>query len=58
MKKTLIFSAALVLSLGLAGCSSDSSKDDQPKEETKTTASTDKTADKETKSDGVYFKDN
>ncbi|MFJ7887191.1 DUF5067 domain-containing protein [Lysinibacillus xylanilyticus] len=58
MKKKLIFSAALVLSLGLAGCGADSSKDDKPKEETKTTASTDKTADKETKSDDVYFKDN
>ncbi|MGE8037812.1 DUF5067 domain-containing protein [Lysinibacillus sp. NPDC093692] len=57
MKKKLIFSAALVLSIGLAGCGADSSKDEKPKEETKTTASTDKTADKETKSDGVYFKD-
>ncbi|MED3804766.1 DUF5067 domain-containing protein [Lysinibacillus xylanilyticus] len=58
MKKKLIFSAALVLSLGLAGCGADSSKDEKPKEETKTTASTDKTTDKEAKSDGVYFKDN
>ncbi|MGE8004064.1 DUF5067 domain-containing protein [Lysinibacillus sp. NPDC093216] len=57
MKKKLIFSAALVLSLGLAGCGADSSKDEKPKEETKT-ASTDKTADKETKSGDVYFKDN
>lgn len=52
MDKKLIFSAALVLSLGLAGCGADASKEDKPKEETKTTASTDKT-DKE-----VYFKDN
>ncbi|MFJ7914496.1 MULTISPECIES: DUF5067 domain-containing protein [unclassified Lysinibacillus] len=58
MNKKLIFSAALVLSLGLAGCGADSSKEDKPKEETKTTASTDKTADKEAKSDDVYFKDN
>lgn len=57
MKKKLIFSAALVLSLGLAGCGSDSSKEDN-KEETKTTASTDNKADKEAKNDGVYFKDN
>ncbi|MFJ8102777.1 DUF5067 domain-containing protein [Lysinibacillus sp. NPDC096212] len=53
MNKKLIFSAALVLSLGLAGCGADSSNEDKPKEETKTTASTDKTVDKE-----VYFKDN
>ncbi|MFJ8515300.1 hypothetical protein [Lysinibacillus xylanilyticus] len=32
MKKKLIFSAALVLSLGLAGCGTDSSKEDNPKE--------------------------
>ncbi|MFJ8103093.1 hypothetical protein [Lysinibacillus sp. NPDC096212] len=32
MKNKLIFSAALVLSLGLTGCGSDSSKDDKPKE--------------------------
>lgn len=46
MKKRLIFSAALVLSLVLAGCGSDSTKDEKPKEETTTTASTDKTTDK------------
>ncbi|MFJ7183889.1 DUF5067 domain-containing protein [Lysinibacillus xylanilyticus] len=56
MKKKLIFSAALVLSLGLAGCGADSSKDEKPKEE-KIAASTEKTTDKESKSD-VYFKDN
>lgn len=33
MKKKLIFSAVLVLSLGLAGCSSDSTKFEKPKEE-------------------------
>ncbi|MGE7132876.1 hypothetical protein [Lysinibacillus xylanilyticus] len=32
MKKKLIFNAALVLSLGLAGCGTDSSKEDNPKE--------------------------
>jgi len=58
MQKKLIFSAALVLSLGLAGCGTDSSKEDKPKEEAQTTASTGKTADKETKSNDVYFKDN
>ncbi|TQR27200.1 DUF5067 domain-containing protein [Lysinibacillus sphaericus] len=58
MNKKLIFSAALLLSLGLAGCGADSAKEDKPKEETKTTASTDKTTDKEAKSDDVYFKDN
>ncbi|MFJ8458193.1 DUF5067 domain-containing protein [Lysinibacillus xylanilyticus] len=57
MKKKLIFSAALVLSLGLAGCGADSSKDEKTKEET-TTASTVEKADKEAKSDDVYFKDN
>ncbi|UPW82057.1 DUF3862 domain-containing protein [Lysinibacillus sp. Ag94] len=31
MKKKLIFSAALVLSLGLAGCSNDSTKDEKSK---------------------------
>lgn len=34
MKKKLIFSAALVLSLGLAGCGADSAKEEKPKEET------------------------
>lgn len=59
MKKTLIFSAALVLSLGLAGCGADSAKEDKPKEETQTTTSTDKKdSDKEVKSEDVYFKDN
>lgn len=52
MKKKLIFSAALILSLGLAGCSTDASK-----EVTQTTASSGKT-DKETKNDDTYFKDN
>ncbi|WP_427108376.1 hypothetical protein [Lysinibacillus xylanilyticus] len=32
MKKSLIFSAALVLSLGLAGCGSDSANDEKPKD--------------------------
>lgn len=40
--KKLIFSAALVLSLGLAGCGEDAAKDEKTKEETKTTASTEK----------------
>ncbi|MGE7953436.1 DUF5067 domain-containing protein [Lysinibacillus xylanilyticus] len=57
MKKKLIFSAALVLSLGLAGCGADTAKEEKPKEET--TASTgEKDTAKETKSEDVYFKDN
>jgi len=34
MKKKLIFSAALVLSLGLAGCEGDKVKEEPKKEET------------------------
>lgn len=57
MKKKLIFSAALVLSLGLAGCGADTAKEEKPKEET--TASTgEKDTAKETKSEDVYFKNN
>nr|WP_274520180.1 DUF5067 domain-containing protein [Lysinibacillus parviboronicapiens] len=47
-----MFSTALVLSLGLAGCGSDTAKEEKPKEETKAPVSSDK-IDKE-----VYFKDN
>lgn len=58
MKKTLIFSAALVLSLGLAGCGADSSKEEKPKEETQTTASTGEkgTAKEEKKEDDKALK--
>lgn len=56
MKKKLIFSAALILSLGLAGCGTDESKDES-KDEIQTTASSGKT-DKGTKNEDVYFKDN
>lgn len=54
--KRLIFSAALVLSLGLAGCGEDTSKDGTPKEDTQTPATTDAVAEVESKD--VYFKDN
>ncbi|WNO29728.1 hypothetical protein [Bacillus phage SDFMU_Pfc] len=56
MKKKLIFSAALVLSLGLAGCGEEKAKEEPQKEETSVPVSTDKT-DKEEKSEDVYFKD-
>ncbi|WP_223555476.1 DUF5067 domain-containing protein [Lysinibacillus sphaericus] len=57
MKKKLIFSTALVLLFGLAGCGADTAKEEKPKEET--TASTgEKDTAKETKSEDVYFKDN
>ena len=55
--KRLIFSATLVLSLGLAGCGEDASKDGTPKEDTQTPATTDTVA-KEVESQDVYFKDN
>ncbi|WP_374964642.1 DUF5067 domain-containing protein [Lysinibacillus sp. RS5] len=58
MKKTLIFSTALVLSLGLAGCGADESKDEKPKEETTTASTGEKDTAKEEKSEDVYFKDN
>lgn len=45
MKKKLIFSAALVLSLGLAGCGEEKAKDEPQKEDVQTPASTDKTED-------------
>ncbi|MGE7676282.1 hypothetical protein ACQKMV_22425 [Lysinibacillus sp. NPDC094403] len=51
MKKKLIFSAALVLSLGLAGCGADSSKEDKPKEETKTAASAESSKKSDSKAD-------
>ncbi|WP_431811372.1 DUF5067 domain-containing protein [Lysinibacillus sp. FW12] len=57
MKKKLIFSAALVLSLGLAACGEEKTKEEPQKEETQTPVSADKT-DKEEKSEDVYFKDN
>ncbi|MGY3186425.1 hypothetical protein [Lysinibacillus sp. TE18511] len=47
MKKKLIFSAALVLSLGLAGCGTDSAKEEKPKEETTTASTGEKDAAKE-----------
>ena len=57
MKKKLIFSAALVLSLGLAGCGEDTTKDGTPKDDTQTPASAE--AEKLSSSDkDVYFKDN
>lgn len=56
MNKKLIFSAALVLSLGLAACGEEKAKEEPQKEETSVPASTDKT-DKEEKSEDVYFKD-
>lgn len=56
MKKKLIFSAALVLSLGLAGCGEEKAKEEPQKEETQTPVSTD-SAKKEEKSADVYFKD-
>lgn len=57
MKKKLIFSAALVLSLGLAACGEEKAKEEPQKEETQTPVSTDK-VDKEEKNEDVYFKDN
>ncbi|HGQ2848685.1 TPA: DUF5067 domain-containing protein [Streptococcus pneumoniae] len=56
MKKKLIFSAALVLSLGLAACGEEKAKEEPQKEETQTPVSTDKTH-KEEQSEDVYFKD-
>jgi ABC-type glycerol-3-phosphate transport system substrate-binding protein len=58
MKKKLIFSAALVLSLGLAGCGADTAKEEKPKEETTTASTGEKDTAKEEKKDDVYFKDN
>jgi len=49
--KKLIFSAAFVLSLGLAGCGDDAAKEEQPKEETQKSVSTDKTNDSSKKDD-------
>ncbi|MFJ8517680.1 hypothetical protein [Lysinibacillus xylanilyticus] len=43
--KKLIFSAALVLSLGLAGCGEDKAKEDPKKEDVQTPVSSDKTND-------------
>lgn len=59
MKKKLIFSAALVLSLGLAGCGADTAKEDKPKEETavSTEEKTD-TSSKEEKKDAEKKEDN
>ncbi|KMY32017.1 hypothetical protein ACZ11_07540 [Lysinibacillus xylanilyticus] len=45
MKKKLIFSAALVLSLGLAGCGEDKAKEEPKKEDVQTPVSSDKTND-------------
>ncbi|WP_312507520.1 hypothetical protein [Lysinibacillus sp.] len=58
MKKKLIFSAALVLSLGLAACGEEKAKEEPQKEETQTPVSADKKedtekADEKEKSDGV-----
>ena len=57
MKKKLIFSAALVLSLGLAGCGSDSSKDDKPKEKGAKTEEHQKVLAKTTDDVIKHFKD-
>lgn len=56
MKKKLIFSTALVLSLGLAACGEEKAKEEPPKEEIQTPVSADKT-EKEEQSEDVYFKD-
>lgn len=58
MKKRLIFSAALVLSLGLAACGEEKAKEEPQKEETQTPVSTDKKedtekVDKKEETDGV-----
>lgn len=58
MKKKLIFSAALVLSLGLSACGEEKAKEEPQKEETQTPVSTDKKedtekADEKEESDGV-----
>ncbi|MGE7945111.1 hypothetical protein ACQKNB_23980 [Lysinibacillus xylanilyticus] len=49
--KKLIFSAAFVLSLGLAGCGDDAAKEEKSKEETQKSVSTDKTNDSPKKDD-------
>ncbi|WP_068982786.1 MULTISPECIES: hypothetical protein [Lysinibacillus] len=49
--KKLIFSAAFVLSLGLAGCGDDAAKEEKSKEETQKSVSTDKTNDSSEKDD-------
>jgi hypothetical protein len=59
MKKKLIFSAALVLSLGLAGCGEEKAKDEPQKEDVQTPVSADAEKSKSDEKDGdVYFKDN
>ncbi|TQR26960.1 hypothetical protein C7Y47_23865 [Lysinibacillus sphaericus] len=64
MNKKLIFSAALVLSLGLAGCGANSSKDEKSKEDStkqETPVSSDKKEDsakKEDKKDNEYEDEN
>lgn len=55
--KKLIFSAALVLSLGLAGCGEEKAKEEPQKEDVQTPVTTDKT-EEEANSEDVYFKDN
>ncbi|MGE6515217.1 DUF5067 domain-containing protein [Lysinibacillus sphaericus] len=57
--KKLIFSAVLVLSLGLVGCGEDVTKEDKTKEEIQTPVSSDKTDEEnaETNED-IYFKNN
>ncbi|AVK98824.1 hypothetical protein FCT18_14860 [Lysinibacillus sphaericus] len=58
MKKTLIFSAALVLSLGLVGCGTDSAKEDKPKEETAVSTEEKTDTSKEEKKDADKKEDN
>ncbi|EON70672.1 hypothetical protein [Lysinibacillus sphaericus] len=55
--KKLIFSAALVLSLGLAGCGADSSKEDKPKENGAKTEEPQKVLAKTTDDVIKHFKD-
>lgn len=54
--KKLIFSAALVLSFGLAGCGEEKAKEEPNKEESQKPVTAD-SSEKEEKNEDVYFKD-
>ncbi|SCY98750.1 MULTISPECIES: DUF5067 domain-containing protein [unclassified Lysinibacillus] len=55
--KKIIFSAALVLSLGLVGCGEEKAKEEPQKGDVQTPVTTDK-IEEEAKSEDIYFKDN